>query len=589
MPNANARTAWLAHLTATAPSNRPEAEAAVRRLYAAGGFPVPQRILWFDSPCAAAWSIATLVAEGSRVWAPLIAQSALSRTDRERVDRARSELAALLGQPDWNSTVRAVGHPRIGALTLMPNPSRLFISAITEARFALTDDVTALFSLPGDQDDLARAESYLCGGNLGVLTSALHCGAAGGIIGDSFLSEYTISKMADDEARQQERHPPPILSAAWDIARSSGMFWPFEHAAFVSDRPAELRFNDRWLLHREDGPAAVYRDGWRVFAWNGKAVPERWIMEPEAVPPREYKGFDATFAKFAASRGKPSAKPSRRPKAGSILHVTLSPDHATRLEQLRSHAGGHLPLLKRYQAGECRPVWQELVSLGASVREDPVAPDALAVAYETMRRVDDNVRSLVMRLSQMGYRFTTGRQPGWSLAGIFRKTENAHARAHVPPPADAARRVAEFEKEYGTLPLSLRAFHEVVGEVNLSGTHRVLDPSDHPVAPDPLLVYGLDEGIVEFDDDDAEDDEGAPSAVTIAPDDLHKAGTSGGDPYQMAIPDARADGELLNERHQLFFVDYLRLAFQYGGFPGYEGRARVPDALKTLSAGLLEF
>ena len=49
---------------------------------------------------------------------------------------------------------------------------------------------------------------------------------------------------------------------------------------------------------------------------------------------------------------------------------------------------------------------------------------------------------------------------------------------------------------------------------------------------------------------------------------LHKADTSGGDPYQVAVPDLRADGELLNERHRLFFVDYLRLCFSFGGFPG---------------------
>ena len=136
------------------------------------------------------------------------------------------------------------------------------------------------------------------------------------------------------------------------------------------------------------------------------------------------------------------------------------------------------------------------------------------------------------------------------------------------------------------MPLSLRAFYEVVGEVNFIGSHPEIDPPNNPVAPDPLVVYGLDDGLVEFDDDD---EDGVPSAITIAPDDLHKADTSGGDAYEMAIPDLRADGELLNERHNLFFVDYLRLVFAYGGFPGYEGRAFIPPAIATLKAGLLEF
>src|SRR5215208_5192522 len=137
----------------------------------------------------------------------------------------------------------------------------------------------------------------------------------------------------------------------------------------------------------------------------------------------------------------------------------------------------------------------------------------------------------------------------------------ASAKAHVPPGPDAANRVATFEKEFGTLPLSLRAFYEVVGEVNLSGRHPAIDPPNNPVAIDPLQVYGLDEGIVQYDDE--EDEEGKPSSVVIAPDDLHKANTSGGDAYEMAIPDPRADGELVNERHGLFFVDYLRLCFAF--------------------------
>jgi hypothetical protein len=40
----------------------------------------------------------------------------------------------------------------------------------------------------------------------------------------------------------------------------------------------------------------------------------------------------------------------------------------------------------------------------------------------------------------------------------------------------------------------------------------------------------------------------------------------------------------------LFFVDYLRLCFRFGGFPGYEGIDRgIPAEIATLSEGLLEF
>jgi hypothetical protein len=192
-----------------------------------------------------------------------------------------------------------------------------------------------------------------------------------------------------------------------------------------------------------------------------------------------------------------------------------------------------------------------------------------------MRRVNANVRTVVERLTNMGYTF--GSTSSAAAA--------ATARPHVPPDAGAGKQVTAFEKEFGTMPLSLRAFYEVVGEVNLIGTHPTLDQPGNPVAPDPLVVYGLDEGLVELDEDD---EDATPAAITIAPDDLHKANISGGAAYEMMVPDLRADGELLNERHRLLFVDYLRLCFRFGGFPGYDGAAELPAEIQQLGQALLE-
>ena len=327
--------------------------------------------------------------------------------------------------------------------------------------------------------------------------------------------------------------------------------------------------------------------------------------------------------------------PKKRAKPASILKTALPLDPTARLEQLRAHADGKLPLYDRYVAGAYRDVWRELVSLGDTVREDAHVADALAVAYETMRRVQVNVRTLVERLTAMQYTFgmpdgpldvafggpegvtrmgfdqlvrrvigsgKTPNIPGLpNLADMMAKARDLiaaqgtgkqeareRARAHTQPPPDIHDQIVSFEREYVVLPLSLRTFYEVVGEVNLIGSHPTLAPTDHAIAPDPLVVYALDEGALEYDDEEDEE-EGRPSAITIAPDDLHKANTSGGDAYAMAVPDLRADGELLNERHKLFFVDYLRLSFQFGGFPGYDGAAVVPQEISALKAGLLDF
>lgn len=64
--------------------------------------------------------------------------------------------------------------------------------------------------------------------------------------------------------------------------------------------------------------------------------------------------------------------------------------------------------LERYLAGEHERVWDELIALGSSVREEPVYSDALAVAYELMWRVRRNLETLIPRLVGIGYEFGYG-------------------------------------------------------------------------------------------------------------------------------------------------------------------------------------
>ena len=152
---------------------------------------------------------------------------------------------------------------------------------------------------------------------------------------------------------------------------------------------------------------------------------------------------------------------------------------------------------------------------------------------------------------------------------------------------DTAKLLKRLEKAAGSLPLSLRIFYEVVGSVDLRGKHPNLCPPKASICPDPLVIFPLP-GVLEEAEEIAQEEEDDPR-LALAPDDIHKSGESGGSPYEVAVPELRADGELINERHELLFVDYLRLCFQFGGFPGYEGYDDVPPEIGTLRAGLVEF
>ena len=223
--------------------------------------------------------------------------------------------------------------------------------------------------------------------------------------------------------------------------------------------------------------------------------------------------------------------------------------------------------LERYQNGEHEQVWQELQALGAAVRNEPYHSQAQAVATETMRRVRRNCERIISRLRTLGYVF-----------GTFPDgTRRPYNMAPFTPPSEEMRSdCEELEAEAGPLPLSLTAFWREVGAVDLVGMH--------PAWPDGLDPLVVDPPVGPLSD---LYDEGDGIFAALAPDDLHKDNTSGGDPYGLQLPNPAADFMFMYERHDLLFVPYLRLAIlRWGGFPGLEDRGLAFEPLQTLVAEL---
>jgi len=357
---------------------------------------------------------------------------------------------------------------------------------------------------------------------------------------------------------------------------------------------------------------------------------------------------------------------------------------------------------ERYSRGEHEQVWTELIALGAEVRQEPLYSDAMAVARETMRRARANIETIIRRLGELGYRFSTSRreaglamkqlddlqkvmQSVWnqtadwrksvetpgvysdqarqSLLGMLQNTksllsgtnplqqmvrEKLAAKSQqqepaspledpdvfAPPPAGVKRMMHQLEKKLGgPLPLSLRAWYETIGSVSLMGTHPALcfmedqdadtapamymnpamfqgpegtrqlealrnsgvnvvssleeRPGHDPILADPLVVAPLESILSDCGDwkECCESDE-EPFRAVLAPDDLHKANISGGD-YDIELPADGAD-TLFNDWHGKNFVDYLRITFRWGGFPGWERYPNRPEKeLAYLREGLL--
>jgi hypothetical protein len=301
--------------------------------------------------------------------------------------------------------------------------------------------------------------------------------------------------------------------------------------------------------------------------------------------------------------------------------------------------------LERYQQGEYVQVWKELVAAGDAVRQEPLLSDARAVANETMRRAKHNVDLLFVRLRQLGYDFyepqsiivpatpdqladldnfeqKIGPVPlslrAWietvgtvNFMGTYPRLSIYHSGSHFAEIGSqkfgetgsqvmsmddmfSNLNMDDLEHVPGPLPSLIKNMQKLglfppVGE-DAKKTPREKPPKAMPMADriesDPLVVepYIMGESFEHW----ADDEEG-PHFANIAPDSLHKSGVGGSDPMEIRLLDAAADSPLLNTDYgKLTFVEYLRLSFEWAGFPGLKDYDRRDEELLTsLKVGLM--
>lgn len=243
--------------------------------------------------------------------------------------------------------------------------------------------------------------------------------------------------------------------------------------------------------------------------------------------------------------------------------------------------------LQRYQEGHCQEVWADLLALGSAIQAEPLASEARAVAVATMQRVKHNIEQVLPRLKAIGYSFWGAE----ALTDAFAEQDQA-VPGQLPifaPPTDQVQEIlaAIERKGGGLLPLSLRAFYEVVGTVNLCGEHpkwrhcRYLDALE--VYPAEIALLGCDQYGTE-----ADIDRDPRYRVPLAPDEYFKAGAGGSGPYTVALGESVIDAMLEGAWLETTFVDYLRLCFRWGGMPGWERCADPPlQDVAYLTEGLL--
>jgi len=73
-----------------------------------------------------------------------------------------------------------------------------------------------------------------------------------------------------------DKEDDEALSDNLDVCRSIGWWYPYESIVIMTDRPAEINFDDAMRLHGEKKAAILFRDGYALHSWHGVTIPAAW-------------------------------------------------------------------------------------------------------------------------------------------------------------------------------------------------------------------------------------------------------------------------------------------------------------------------
>jgi hypothetical protein len=286
------RNEWLAVGLATEPADRPAAEAAIGRLYEVAGAP-PPAFEWVASPLAAlrviqavrcrypAIEIRCPTDQPGREMPVAARLASLETSLRSRLDM-RIRRAAVAWPSSWRAgpgTVWMYG-PEDAVLSGISDRSIVVATAGHSLRETLTDSVVAPLRAA-----LARA--------IGKAADDDQLKPAGGVI--AFRGQHDASWIGYYDTRRRAGFggyasaDVSELDVWASVARSACWWWPGEGLCVVAERPLAVHteppagsHHGELRLHRSDGPAIAFADGFGANVLHGTLVPE-WVVSGPTV------------------------------------------------------------------------------------------------------------------------------------------------------------------------------------------------------------------------------------------------------------------------------------------------------------------
>ncbi|KAB2346472.1 DUF6745 domain-containing protein [Actinomadura rudentiformis] len=324
-------TDWQAAAFTTDTADRPRAEAGIRAAYTAAGLPEPEHFVWVPSPMAGAVTAAVLaghaeILERAGLAAPVAtalaavpegveAGGSVREVVRTRPwERARTEATAELGPQGWARAWAETGAPLWSQVN----------DLVTRVRQALRAPVD------GSTDDPATSSADGSAAPFDQAAADAALAALRGACVEAVLGQHDAPWLALFDSLDRLDG----LSGLAEAARSAGWWWPYERLAIVSGRPVELHRDEPGRLHRGDGPALAYADGFALHAWRGMPVPAGFIASLDGLSPAridaeenaelrrvmlEIFGYD----RYLAETG---ARPVHKDETGVLWRIDLPGD-----------------------------------------------------------------------------------------------------------------------------------------------------------------------------------------------------------------------------------------------------------------------
>jgi hypothetical protein len=298
------RDEWIAAGLDTRPADRVAAERAIRLMYECGGKKAPERIVWCGSPMSLALTrsiVLDLITKKASVRDSVWNGVGANVWDSVR-DSVRDSVGANVWDSVWDSvwaSVRDSVWANVGANVWASVRANVGDSVRDSVGANVWDSVGASV-----RDSVGASVRDSVWDSVRDSVGASVRDSVWDSVRDSVWASVRDSVRAsvygqhdaewlsfyDFFARIGLKHQTEKLAGLWELGRSAGWAFPHEKICWVSERPSTLALEplpDRGefanRLHREDGPALQYPDGWSLHVWHGVRVPPRVIEQPQSI------------------------------------------------------------------------------------------------------------------------------------------------------------------------------------------------------------------------------------------------------------------------------------------------------------------